>query len=232
MSWLRIVTTCLKSSRAGRRADRTTPLRVEDHDGRVRLDLERLADRPARVEPDLADRGAGELDLLLRPASSRRACGPRPARWGLLVLAQATITTSLPSLPYASTSFWTSGSSARQGPHQVAQKSIRTTLPARSALVTVLNLARAVEHREGELGGGLADQLARRRPLAPHRPLAAGIRLDLGVTLGGSVANASDPGGLGRDLPRPPAELLRSRPSAAGEVLPRGPWGRPPRRCP
>src|SRR5262249_48575370 len=41
------------------------PLAVEDDDGRGALDLERLADRVTRVEPDLADGGPGQPDLLL-----------------------------------------------------------------------------------------------------------------------------------------------------------------------
>ncbi len=101
-------------------------------------------------------------------------------------------------------SFWISGSSIMQGPHQVAQKSITTTLPASSALVIVLVLPGPSSTVRVKLGAGL-----------PTFSSAACVcsrwleeRVDLGEALGGLEGERPVLGDLGRDRAGGPAELL------------------------
>ena len=100
-------------------------------------------------------------------------------------------------------SFWISGSSIMHGPHQVAQKSITTTLPASSALVIVLVLPGPSSTVRVKFGGGLA-QLWR---------CLCGVflrdeRVDLGEALGGLEGERPIPWDLGRNRAELPAELF------------------------
>ena len=83
----------------------------------------------------------------------------------------------------APTSFWISGSSMRQGPHQVAQKSIKTTFPASSALVIVLVLPGPSRTVSVKSGAGLPSFVADRGLLFLAAALA-GERVDLGKAVG------------------------------------------------
>ena len=140
-----------------------------------------------------------------RPGSSRRACGPPTVPWASSSWLRATTTTSFLDLAYASISFWISGNSFRQGPHQVAQKSITTTLPASSALVIVLVLPGPSRTVRVKSGAGLPS-------FSLRTVLAHGAgpepRVDRGEPLGRIEGERPILGELGRDRAGGPAELL------------------------
>ena len=74
------------------------PLAVEDDEGRDRLDRERVADRPARVEGDQADLRAGQARLLLVERLLDELADARRRSLGSWSWLRATMTTSLLSL--------------------------------------------------------------------------------------------------------------------------------------
>ena len=206
------------------------PLRVEDDDRRERLDLERLADRPARVERDLAHRRPREADLFLTQGLfDELADLAQLAR--ALVFAQGDDHDVFLVLAVTFDQLLDLGQLGQAGGAPGGPEVDQDDLAGEVGPGDRAELALTVKDRQRERGRGLADQVFDAVLLLGLNPIR-GVRLDLAKPLGRGGRERAGVGRVGRDLPGPPAVLRQRDLQPSRGNRPRAPSARPSRRSP